>query len=69
VLRPGGTFVGVDSLQSLLMTIFHIRDTMMLIDPAGLPARLEFCRFPRDHHGDQSGAISVLCTTAARSII
>jgi len=45
VLRPGGTFVGVDSLQSLLMTIFHIRDTMMLIDPAGLPARLEFAGF------------------------
>ena len=45
VLRPGVTFVGVDSLPSLLMTIFHIRDTMMLVDPAGLPARLESAGF------------------------
>jgi len=45
VLRPGGTFAGVDSTQSLLMRIFHIGDTMMLVDPAGLPARLESVGF------------------------
>jgi SAM-dependent methyltransferase len=41
VLKPGGTFAGVDSMQSLLMRIFHVGDTMVLVDPAGLPARLE----------------------------
>ncbi len=41
VLRPGGVFVGADSLNSLLMRIVHIGDTMVLIDPADLPRRLE----------------------------
>lgn len=45
VLRPGGTFAGVDSMQSWLMRIFHIGDTMVLVDPAGLPARLESVGF------------------------
>ena len=40
VLRPGGVFAGTDSMPSLLMRIFHIRDTMVLVDPATLPARL-----------------------------
>jgi len=41
VLRPGGTFAGVDSTQSFLMKMFHFRDTMVLVDPTRLPARLE----------------------------
>ena len=41
VLRPGGVFAGTDSMRSLLMRIFHIRDTMVLVDPATLPFRLE----------------------------
>lgn len=45
VLRPGGTFAGVDSMQSLLMRIFHVADTMVLVDPAGLQARLESAGF------------------------
>ena len=45
VLKPGGTFAGVDSMQSLLMRMFHISDTMVLIDPAGLEARLESAGF------------------------
>jgi SAM-dependent methyltransferase len=45
VLRPGGTFAGVDSTPSLLMRIFHIGDTMVLVDPAGLPVRLESVGF------------------------
>jgi SAM-dependent methyltransferase len=45
VLRPGGTFAGVDSMQSLLMRIFHMSDTMVLVDPARLPARLERAGF------------------------
>jgi len=45
VLRPGGTFSGVDSMPSWLMKIFHIRETMTLVDPAGLHARLESAGF------------------------
>jgi ubiquinone/menaquinone biosynthesis C-methylase UbiE len=45
VLRSGGVFAGTDSLQSLLMRVFHIRDTMLLVDPAGLPSRLESAGF------------------------
>jgi len=45
VLRPGGTFAGVDSMRSLLMRIFHVRDTMVLVDPAELHARLESAGF------------------------
>ena len=45
VLRPGGIFAGTDSMQSLFMWIFHIRDTMVLVDPTTLRARLEACGF------------------------
>ena len=45
VLRPGGLFAGTDSTQSILMRIFHIRDTMVLVDPGTLPARLEAVGF------------------------
>jgi len=31
VLRPGGAFAGIDSMRSVLMRIFHIRDTMVLV--------------------------------------
>lgn len=41
VLRPGGVFAGSDSMPSLWMKIFHICDTMVLVDPATLPRRLE----------------------------
>ncbi|HLI62442.1 MAG TPA: methyltransferase domain-containing protein [Terriglobales bacterium] len=45
VLRPGGTFVGTDSLGSLRMSLFHIFDTMVLVDPATMPARLQAAGF------------------------
>lgn len=45
VLRPGGVFAGTDSMRSLLMRIFHFHDTMVLVDPMGLPARLESAGF------------------------
>ena len=40
VLRPGGIFAGVDSLPSILMSIFHIRDTLTLISPGAIVQRL-----------------------------
>jgi ubiquinone/menaquinone biosynthesis C-methylase UbiE len=45
VLRPGGVFAGTDSMQSLLMRMFHVGDTMVLVDPANLPPRLESAGF------------------------
>jgi SAM-dependent methyltransferase len=41
VLRPGGTFAGTDSVGvGWLFKTIHIGDTLNLIDPEGLPARL-----------------------------
>jgi SAM-dependent methyltransferase len=41
VLRPGGIFAGTDSVgDGWLFKTIHIGDTLNLIDPDGLPARL-----------------------------
>ena len=41
VLRPGGVFAGTDSLaHGLLFKTIHIGDTLVPVDPAGLPDRL-----------------------------
>lgn len=41
VLRPGGVFAGTDSIGiGWLFKTIHIGDTLNLIDPDGLPARL-----------------------------
>jgi ubiquinone/menaquinone biosynthesis C-methylase UbiE len=41
VLRPGGTFAGTDSIGSgWLFHAIHVGDTLNLIDPESLPARL-----------------------------
>ena len=45
VLRPGGTFAGVDSLTSLSMRLLHIGDTLVPLDPATFGARLEGAGF------------------------
>jgi SAM-dependent methyltransferase len=41
VLRPGGVFAGADSLSSPGFRLLHLGDTMVPIDPATLPRRLE----------------------------
>jgi ubiquinone/menaquinone biosynthesis C-methylase UbiE len=42
VLRPGGTFAGTDSIGSgWMFKAIHIGDTLNLVDPDSLPARLE----------------------------
>ncbi len=42
VLRPGGTFAGTDSIGvGWLFKAIHIREILNLVDPDGLPARLE----------------------------
>jgi SAM-dependent methyltransferase len=45
VLKPGGVFVGSDSIQSLFMRIIHIGDTFVPVDPDTLGARLEIAGF------------------------
>ena len=45
VLEPGGVFVGSDSLQSWLMKVIHIRDTLVPVDPDTLGSRLEAAGF------------------------
>jgi ubiquinone/menaquinone biosynthesis C-methylase UbiE len=45
VLRPGGIFAGVDSLPSILMSIFHVRDTLTLVDPDTLTQRFTSAGF------------------------
>jgi SAM-dependent methyltransferase len=40
VLRPGGVFAGSDSRLSLRFRLLHVADTMVVVDPAELPARL-----------------------------
>jgi SAM-dependent methyltransferase len=42
VLRPGGTFAGTDSIGAgWLFRAIHVGDTLNLVDPDTLPARLE----------------------------
>jgi SAM-dependent methyltransferase len=45
VLRPGGTFAGTDSVYSRFLRLLHVFDTMVLVDPATLPPRLERAGF------------------------
>lgn len=46
VLRPGAPFVGTDSIgRGLGFALLHVGDTKVLIDPAGLPRRLERAGF------------------------
>lgn len=47
VLRPGGLLRGVDSRPSLRFRFLHIGDTMNVLDPETLPARLERAGFAR----------------------
>ena len=44
-LRPGGLLVGSDTLPSLRFRLYHLADTMVVVDPAGLPDRLRATGF------------------------
>jgi SAM-dependent methyltransferase len=46
VIRPGGVFAGTDSIGSgLVFKLIHIGDTLVLVDPDGLPGRLAAAGF------------------------
>ena len=44
-LRPGGLLIGSDTLPSLRFRLYHLADTMVLVDPDGLPERLRAAGF------------------------
>jgi SAM-dependent methyltransferase len=45
VLRPGGIFAGTDSLYSRSLRLLHLFDTLVVVDPETLPARLHGAGF------------------------
>jgi SAM-dependent methyltransferase len=45
VLRPGGIFAGTDSVYSRGFRLLHLFDTMVVVDPATFPQRLEAAGF------------------------
>ena len=45
VLRPGATFAGTDSRYSRYFGMLHWFDTMVVVDPATFPKRLEAAGF------------------------
>jgi ubiquinone/menaquinone biosynthesis C-methylase UbiE len=45
VLRPGGVFAGVDSLNSSGFRLLHLFDTMVIVEPGSFPKRLEAAGF------------------------
>ncbi len=45
VLAPGGVFVGSDALQSFMMRVIHIGDTLVPINPETFGKRLEDAGF------------------------
>jgi hypothetical protein len=45
VLKPGGFFLGSDSLQNWFMRIIHVGDTLVPVNPDTFGARLERAGF------------------------
>lgn len=54
VLRPGGSFVGSDSRDGVILRLLHVGDTLVPVDPATLPSRLRDAGF-RDAAVDVRG--------------
>ena len=63
VLRPGGVFVGTDSMPSLFMRAFHICDTMVPVDSTSLKTRLGSVGFIDVEIEIGLGETSVFCAT------
>ncbi len=54
VLKPSGSFLGSDSTSSFVFRLAHLADTMVMVDPDTLPARLKAAGF--DVAGAQPGS-------------
>lgn len=57
VLRPGGVFAGLDSRPSLRFRFLHVGDTMVVVDPATLPGRLQRAGLVDPEVGVASGQV------------
>jgi SAM-dependent methyltransferase len=49
VLKPGGVFAGSDSLDGRIFRFLHLFDTLVVVDPGTLPARLTHAGFEDVH--------------------
>jgi SAM-dependent methyltransferase len=56
-LRPGGLLVGSDTLPSLRFRLYHLADTMVVVDPDRLPGRLEAAGFEEPLVDTRAGRI------------
>jgi SAM-dependent methyltransferase len=55
VLRPGGVFLGTDSLYDWRFRLLHLFDTMVVVNPGTFPKRLQAAGFV-DAHVDTDGS-------------
>ncbi len=49
LLKPGGVFGGTDSLDGRIFRVLHLFDTLVVVDPGTLPARLTGAGFEDVH--------------------
>jgi SAM-dependent methyltransferase len=49
LLKPGGVFAGTDSLDGRIFRFLHLFDTLVVVDPGTLPARLTNAGFEAVH--------------------
>ena len=68
VIEPGGFFAGSDSMQSVLMRLIHIGDTLVPIDPDTFGVRLEAAGFEVLQVGKNSEAFRFLARRPASQL-
>ncbi len=56
LLKPGGVFAGTDSLDGRIFRFLHLFDTLVIVDPDTLPARLTNAGFEDVHVDTNSHA-------------
>ncbi len=56
LLKPGGVFAGTDSLDGRIFRLLHLFDTLVIVEPGTLPARLTNAGFEDVHVDTNSHA-------------
>ena len=67
VLRPGGLFVGTDSVWSPTFALIHLFDTLVPVDPDALEGRLQSAGFERISVRRAGGSFSFRAQRASES--
>ena len=67
VLRPGGLFVGTDSVWSPAFALIHLFDTLLPVDPDALEGRLQSAGFERITVRRAAGSFSFRAQRASES--